>query len=76
MGITLISRNKQLKDTGSLLDKPCSEQSVMSHNNIDMLELYTVPHLPGAVIVQHDGTPPHYTNIVHEYLDKTLSSNG
>jgi hypothetical protein len=40
-----------------------------------MLHLYAVPQLDqedAEVIFQHDGAPPHYSSIVHEFLDATF----
>ncbi|GBM07241.1 hypothetical protein AVEN_25495-1 [Araneus ventricosus] len=37
-----------------------------------MLQLYAVPQFPEGVIFQQDGTPPHYGNIVREFLDTTF----
>ncbi|GBM42058.1 hypothetical protein AVEN_30410-1 [Araneus ventricosus] len=37
-----------------------------------MLQLYAVPQFPEGVIFQQDGAPPHYGNIVREFLDTTL----
>ncbi|GBM59098.1 hypothetical protein AVEN_172909-1 [Araneus ventricosus] len=34
-----------------------------------MLQLYAVPQFPEGVIFQQDGAPPHYGNIVREFLD-------
>ncbi|GBN74081.1 hypothetical protein AVEN_61424-1 [Araneus ventricosus] len=36
-----------------------------------MLQLYAVPQFPEGVIFQQDGAPPHYGNIVREFLDTT-----
>ncbi|GBN61523.1 hypothetical protein AVEN_122463-1 [Araneus ventricosus] len=33
-----------------------------------MLRLYAVPQFPEGVIFQQDGAPPHYGNIVREFL--------
>ncbi|GBL92696.1 hypothetical protein AVEN_119092-1 [Araneus ventricosus] len=38
---------------------------------LDMLQLYAVPQFPEGVIFQQDGAPPHYGNIVREFLDTT-----
>ncbi|GBO24191.1 hypothetical protein AVEN_46474-1 [Araneus ventricosus] len=35
----------------------------------DMLQLYAVPQFPEGVILQQDGAPPHYGDIVREFLD-------
>ncbi|GBN98620.1 hypothetical protein AVEN_272953-1 [Araneus ventricosus] len=40
--------------------------------NLDMLQLYAVPQFPEGVICQQDGAPPHYGNIVREFLDATF----
>ncbi|GBM56365.1 hypothetical protein AVEN_7173-1 [Araneus ventricosus] len=37
-----------------------------------MLQLYAVPQFPEGVIFQQDGAPPHYGNIVREFLDTTF----
>ncbi|GBL95881.1 hypothetical protein AVEN_227124-1 [Araneus ventricosus] len=37
-----------------------------------MLQLYAVPRFPEGVIFQQDGAPPHYGNIVREFLDTTF----
>lgn len=49
-----------------------ADQTVTANNYLDMLELYAVPQFPEGVIFQHDSTPPHYTAIVHEFLDTTF----
>jgi transposase len=50
---------------------PCfsAERTVTSHNYLDMLELFAVPLSDDDnVIIQHDGSPAHYANIVTEFL--------
>ncbi|GBO34726.1 hypothetical protein AVEN_258881-1 [Araneus ventricosus] len=37
-----------------------------------MLRLYAVPQFPEGVIFQQDGAPPHYGNIVREFLNATF----
>ncbi|GBM99304.1 hypothetical protein AVEN_258405-1 [Araneus ventricosus] len=37
-----------------------------------MLKLYAVPQFPESVIFQQDGSPPHYGNIVREFLYTTF----
>ncbi|GBM16995.1 hypothetical protein AVEN_67192-1 [Araneus ventricosus] len=37
-----------------------------------MLQLYAIPQFPEGVIFQQDGAPPHYGNIVPEFLDTTF----
>ncbi|GBO19945.1 hypothetical protein AVEN_158729-1 [Araneus ventricosus] len=37
-----------------------------------MFQLYAVPQFPKGVIFQQDGAPPHYGNIVREFLDTTF----
>ncbi|GBL80724.1 hypothetical protein AVEN_225362-1 [Araneus ventricosus] len=49
-----------------------AETTVTSNIYHDMLQLYAVPQFPEGVIFQQDGTPPHYSNIVHEFLDTTF----
>ncbi|GBO05805.1 hypothetical protein AVEN_11406-1 [Araneus ventricosus] len=45
--------------------------TVTSNIYLDMLQLYAVPQFPEGVIFQQDGAPPHYGNIVREFLDTT-----
>ncbi|GBN71809.1 hypothetical protein AVEN_47120-1 [Araneus ventricosus] len=42
---------------------------VTSNIYLDMLQLYAVLQFPEGVIFQQDGAPPHYGNIVREFLD-------
>ena len=48
----------------------------MTKNNyLDILQLYAVPQIQDegeGVIFQQDGAPPHYANIVREFLDTTF----
>ncbi|GBM43010.1 hypothetical protein AVEN_88610-1 [Araneus ventricosus] len=37
-----------------------------------MLQLYAIPQFPEGVTFQQDGVPPHYGNIVREFLDTTF----
>ncbi|GBN25045.1 hypothetical protein AVEN_108528-1 [Araneus ventricosus] len=37
-----------------------------------MFQLYAVTQFPEGVIFQRDGAPPHYDNIVREFLDTTF----
>ncbi|GBN63446.1 hypothetical protein AVEN_177709-1 [Araneus ventricosus] len=37
-----------------------------------MLQLYSVPQFTEDVIFQQDGVPPHYGNIIREFLDTTF----
>ncbi|GBO22886.1 hypothetical protein AVEN_236646-1 [Araneus ventricosus] len=46
--------------------------TVTSNIYLDMLQLYAVPQFPEGVIFQQDGAPPHYGNIVREFLDTTF----
>ncbi|GBN99850.1 hypothetical protein AVEN_157665-1 [Araneus ventricosus] len=46
--------------------------TVTSNIYLDMLQLYAVPQFPEGVIFQQNGTPPHYGNIVREFLDTTF----
>ncbi|GBL98324.1 hypothetical protein AVEN_174109-1 [Araneus ventricosus] len=39
---------------------------------LDMLQLYAVPQFPEGVIFQQNGAPPHYGNIIREFLDTTF----
>ncbi|GBN72736.1 hypothetical protein AVEN_37053-1 [Araneus ventricosus] len=39
---------------------------------LDRLQLYAVPQFPEGSIFQQDGAPPHYGNIVREFLDTTF----
>ncbi|GBO05196.1 hypothetical protein AVEN_263619-1 [Araneus ventricosus] len=50
--------------------------TVTSNIYFDMLQLYAVAQFPGGVIFQQDGAPPHYGNIVREFLDTTFPSGG
>ena len=34
------------------------------------MQLYAVPQLPDEITYQHDRAPPHFTNIVHTFLDE------
>ncbi|GBM47010.1 hypothetical protein AVEN_152789-1 [Araneus ventricosus] len=45
---------------------------VTSNIYLDMLQLYAVSQFPEGVIFQQDGAPPHYGNIVREFLDTTF----
>ncbi|GBO08300.1 hypothetical protein AVEN_171614-1 [Araneus ventricosus] len=49
-----------------------AEATVTSNICLDMLQLYAVPQFPEGAIFQQDGAPPHYGNIVREFLDKTF----
>ncbi|GBL94796.1 hypothetical protein AVEN_244772-1 [Araneus ventricosus] len=49
-----------------------AEPTVTSIIYLDMLQLYAVPQFPESVIFQQDGAPPHYGNIVLEFLDTTF----
>ncbi|GBM61814.1 hypothetical protein AVEN_80455-1 [Araneus ventricosus] len=49
-----------------------AELTVRSNIYLDMLQLYAVPQFPEGVILQRDGAPPHYDNIVREFLDTTF----
>ena len=44
-----------------------AEKMVTANTYLEMLQLYAVPQL---LIYQQDGAPPHFTNIVHTFLDK------
>jgi hypothetical protein len=47
----------------------------MSNSYLDMLQLYAVSQREQEgteAIFQHDGAPPHYSAIVHEFLDATF----
>ncbi|GBN35653.1 hypothetical protein AVEN_190968-1 [Araneus ventricosus] len=46
--------------------------TVTSNIYLDMLQLYAVPQCPEGVVFQQDGAPPHYGNIVREFLDTTF----
>ncbi|GBN80198.1 hypothetical protein AVEN_129397-1, partial [Araneus ventricosus] len=46
--------------------------NVTSNIYLGMLQLYAVAQFPEGVIFQQDGTPPHYGNIVREFLDATF----
>ncbi|GBN36143.1 hypothetical protein AVEN_260616-1 [Araneus ventricosus] len=46
--------------------------SMTSSIYFDMLQLYAVPQFPEDVVFQQDGAPPHYGNIVREFLDTTF----
>jgi hypothetical protein len=47
-----------------------AERTVTSTTYLDMLELFAVPQIGGNnVIFQQDGAPPHFANIVREFLD-------
>ncbi|GBO08559.1 hypothetical protein AVEN_141635-1 [Araneus ventricosus] len=46
--------------------------TVTSNIYLDMLQLYAVPLFPEGVTSQQDGGPPHYCNIVREFLDTTF----
>ncbi|GBN13626.1 hypothetical protein AVEN_4468-1 [Araneus ventricosus] len=50
---------------------PCGG-AMTSNIYLDMLQLYAVPQFPEGVIFQQDGAPPHYDNIVREFLDTTF----
>jgi hypothetical protein len=51
----------------------CAERTVTSHSYLDMLELFTVPQTDDDnVIIQQDGAPAHYADIVTEFLDETF----
>ncbi|GBN30751.1 hypothetical protein AVEN_113322-1 [Araneus ventricosus] len=43
--------------------------TVTSNIYLDILQLYAVPQFPEGVIFQQQGAPPHYGNIVREFLD-------
>lgn len=45
------------------------EQTVKASKWFDILKLYVVQQFSAAVSFQHDGTPPHYANIIREFLD-------
>lgn len=49
-----------------------AEQTMTSNNSLNMLQLYAVPQFPECVISQEDGTPPHYANIVCQFLDRAF----
>lgn len=49
-----------------------AEPTVTLNNYLYMLELYAVPQFPESVIFQQHGTPPHYANIVHQFMDTTF----
>ncbi|GBM12225.1 hypothetical protein AVEN_21028-1 [Araneus ventricosus] len=49
-----------------------AKPTVTSNIYLDMLQLYAVPQFPEGVIFHQDGAPPHYGNIVREFLDITL----
>jgi hypothetical protein len=64
-----------LKHDGVICPFFITEQTVMSHSYLDMLQLYEVPQLEkeGAeVIFQHDGAPSHYSATVRKFLDATF----
>ncbi|GBN54976.1 hypothetical protein AVEN_261494-1 [Araneus ventricosus] len=46
--------------------------TVTSSICLGMLQLYSVLQFPEGVIFQQDCAPPHYGNIVHEFLDTTF----
>ncbi|GBM26152.1 hypothetical protein AVEN_17791-1 [Araneus ventricosus] len=46
--------------------------TVTSNIYLDMLQLYAVPQFPEGVIFQQNSAPPHYGNIVREFLDTTF----
>jgi hypothetical protein len=47
-----------------------AERTVTSTTYLDMLELFAVPQIGGNnVIFQQDGAPPHFSNVVREFLD-------
>ncbi|GBN57901.1 hypothetical protein AVEN_228741-1 [Araneus ventricosus] len=46
--------------------------AVTSSIYLDMLQLYAVPQFPEGVIFQQDGAPPHYGNIVRQFLNTTF----
>ena len=52
------------------------EPTIDSFNYRDMLEQYAMPQIVGegneTAMFQQDGAPPHYANIVRDYLDETL----
>ena len=39
---------------------------------MDTLQLYAVSQLPDGTIYQKAGTPPHFANVVHSFLDEQL----
>jgi hypothetical protein len=44
--------------------------TVTSHSYLDMLEHYAVPQLPWDAWLQQDGAPPHFGNIVRQFLNE------
>ncbi|GBL60083.1 hypothetical protein AVEN_179684-1 [Araneus ventricosus] len=46
-----------------------AEPTVTSNIYLGMLQLYAVPQFPEGVIFQQEGAPPHYGNIVCEFLN-------
>ncbi|GBO37593.1 hypothetical protein AVEN_15636-1, partial [Araneus ventricosus] len=46
--------------------------TVTSNIYLHMLQLYAVPPFPEGVIFQQDGAPPHYGNIVRQFLNTTF----
>ncbi|GBM96698.1 hypothetical protein AVEN_171874-1 [Araneus ventricosus] len=46
--------------------------TMTSNIYLGILQLHAVPQFPEGVIFQQDGAPPHYVNIVREFLDTTF----
>jgi hypothetical protein len=47
-----------------------TEHTVTSTTYLDMLEPFVVPQIGGnSVIFQQDSAPPHFVNVVREFLD-------
>ncbi|GBN91329.1 hypothetical protein AVEN_128442-1 [Araneus ventricosus] len=53
-------------------DDATPRTTVTSNIYLDMVQLYAVPQFPEGVIFEQDGAPPHYGNIVREFLDATF----
>ncbi|KAJ4444436.1 hypothetical protein ANN_06228 [Periplaneta americana] len=49
-----------------------AEKTVTANTYLDMLQLYAAPQLPDGAIFQQDGTPPHFTNMVRTFLERTI----